>query len=236
MSDVSLLILDVNPKVSAHSNPETTHTPLSNLGLDDQPSPPAEGPTRNGVQSVEPALTNKQLKKKARKLKKAQNVYVAPVVAPRPKGPSQLSALAGAVGHSRPISPPASMNSEVTAFSENSTSSKTKDNSVTKNDRAPDDQGAHDLAATAAARWVFRRVELGLEIQEADLEFKMKLVELMPQGVGMNSTVESAISVYKKKWQAVNATHAEPSLPDETVSHLVLFCSCVASFCFIYEF
>lgn len=175
-------------KQSLPSESGPYHTPASSLGPGDPSSFTAENVTNVEAPKVESALTNKQLKKKARKLKQAQNAKVGPRAKSSDKS-RVLSASAEATLHSQQSSMPASNGTIVP--SENET------NIVTENERSSK-PSASDSSSELRDQLLAQRMEFRQRIEEVDEEFETFMADLRQQGIAVDAKYAGLMSSIKR--------------------------------------
>lgn len=148
------------------------------------------------VSKVKFALTNKQLKKKARKLKQAQKAKVAPDARSSDESGSS-SAPTKAINHSRQLSIPALSDTVAPKTSESSTSSENKVSLATENEQ-PSMRSAKDRAKDSSSihcgRLPAQQMEVGQRIELADKAFDALMAELNQQGIAVEAKYTGLMS------------------------------------------
>lgn len=135
---------------------------------------------------VKCAPTNKQLKKKARKLKQAQKVKEAPSAISRDKS-GVLSASAEALSHSQQSSMPALNDTIAIAHSENEIGF------ATENKRTSI-LGASDSTSDLRGQLLAQRMEFRQRIEETDKKFEALMAELKQQGIAVGAKYAGLMS------------------------------------------
>lgn len=155
-------------------------TPASSLGPGIATNLPTEHVTNLEPAEVKTALTNKQLKKKARKLKQAQKAKVAPgAISSDELGVS--GTLTEATSHSRQSSMPALSATGASTISECSTS-EDKVSLATGNER-PSNPRARNSSPDHGGQLLTQQTEFGQRIEPVYMEFDALIAELRHQGI-----------------------------------------------------
>lgn len=148
------------------------------------------------------ALTNKQLKKKARRRKQAQKAKMAP-------GPilNDESGVPGAstkaISHSRKPSMP--------TISECSTSSENKVSSETEIGR-PSKPSVTDSSLNHCGQLLAQQMEFGQPIEPADMEFDAHMGELKQQGTAAEAKY-AGLMLGIRQWADARAIPADANAP-----------------------
>lgn len=126
------------------------------------------------------AFTNKQLKKKARKLKKVQKAKVAPDAILSDES-GVLGASNKVISHSRQSSMAALSDTVAPTISECNTSSEEKHKLANGNER-PSKPSAKDSSSNHGGQLLAQQMEFGQRIEPVDKEFDALMAELKQQG------------------------------------------------------
>lgn len=174
--------LATKQSVSSESGPY--YIPASSHGPGDTSSFPSEDVTNVEAPKVKCAPTNKQLKKKSRKLKQAQKVKEAPSAISSDKS-GVLSASAEALSHSQQSSMPAS--NDTIAHSENEIGFAAEDKRTSK-------LGASDSTSDLRGQLLAQRMEFRQRIEETDKKFEALMAELKQQGIAVGAKYAGLMS------------------------------------------
>lgn len=126
------------------------------------------------------AFTNKQLKKKARKLKKGQKAKVAPGAILSDES-GVLGAPTKVISHSCRSSMPALSDTVAPTISECNTSSEEKHKLATENER-PSRPSAKDSSSDHGGQLLAQQIEFRQRIEKVDKESDSLMAELKQQG------------------------------------------------------
>lgn len=148
---------------------------------------------------VKTELTNKQLKKKARKLKQAQKAKVAPgAISSDELGVS--GTLTEAISHSRKSSMPALSDTVAPTISECSTS-EDKVSLATGNEQ-PSKPSARDSSPDHGGQLLTQQMEFGQRIEPVDMEFDALMAELRHQGIAAEAKYTGLMSGIRQRADA----------------------------------
>lgn len=174
-------------------------TPASSLRTGFTTDLPAEHVPNLEAPEVKTALTNKQLKKKARKLKQAQKAKVAPGAISSDE--LDLSGtLTEAISHSRQSSVPALSGTIAPKISECSTS-EDEVSLVTGNER-PSKPSARNSSADHGGQLPTQQMEYGQRIELDDMEFDALMAELSQQGIAVEAKYAGLMSGVRQRADA----------------------------------
>lgn len=175
-------------KQSVPSESGPYYTAAASLGPGDPARFPTEDVTSVEAPKAKSALTNKQLKKKARKLKQAQKVKMAPGAISSDKS-GVLIASAEAISPSRQSSMQA-LNG--TVFPSENRNSLAPENEKTSKPSASN--STSDLRGQLLAQ----RMEFRQRIEEADKEFEALMAELKQQGIAVEAKYAGLMSGFRQ--------------------------------------
>lgn len=170
--------------------------PVSSLGPGDAIDLPTEHVKIFEVPKVKFVLTNKQLKKKARKLKQAQKAKMAPDARSSDESGSS-STPTKAISQSHQLSTPALSDTVAPKTSECSTSLENKVSLATENEQ-PSMSSAKDRAEDSSShhcgRLLAQQMEVGQRIELADKAFDALMAELNQQGIAVEAKYTGLMS------------------------------------------
>lgn len=177
-------------------------TPASGLGPGDPSSLPTEDVKNIEAPKVKSQLTNKQLKKKARKQRQAQKAKVAPGAISIDEFGVQ-SASAEAISHSPQEPMPALIGTIVPSENEIS--------SATENER-PSRPNVSDSSSDLHGQLLVQRMEFRQRIEEADKEFEALMADLRLQGIAVEAKYAGLMSGIKQ-WTNEREVPADANAP-----------------------
>ncbi len=164
----------------------TTPTIDDMHSIDHGPGQQSVDVTNLEAPNVKTALTNKQLKKKARKLKQAQKAKVAPgAISSDELGVS--GTLTEAISHSRQSSMPALSDTVAPTISECRTS-EDKVSLATGNERISK-PSARNSSPDHGGQLLTQQMELGQRIEPVDMEFDALMAERRLQGIAAGAGI-----------------------------------------------
>lgn len=168
--------------------------------------------TNNEAPKVKIELTNKQLKKKARKVKKAQTAKLAHG-AILSDTPGVLGASTKATSRPRQSSMSALNETIVPTNSGCSTTSEAKIRLATENE-GPSKYIASDSSSDLRGQLLTQRMKFRQRIEEADKEFEALMEELKKQGIAVEAKYAGLISGIRQwtdGWEASSDANAPVS-------------------------
>ena len=198
-------------KQSVPSESGRYYIPASSHGPGDPSSFPTEDATNVEAPKVKCALTNKQLKKKARKLKQAQKVKEAPGAISSDKS-GVLSASAEALSPSQQSSMPA-LNDTI-AHSENKIGFTTENKRTSK-------FGASDSTSDLRGQLLAQRMEFRQRIKETDKEFEALMAELKQQGTAVEARYAGLLSSIRQ-WADELEVPADVNAPVSSIYYSLM--------------
>ena len=181
------------------SEPGVHFTSASSLGPGFATNLSTEHVPNLDAPEVKTALTNKQLKKRARKLKLAQKAKVAPGAISSDEL-DVSGTLTEAISHSHQPPIPALSDTVAPIISECSTS-EDKDTLVTGNER-PSKPSAKNSSADHGGQLLNQQMEHGQRIQPVDMEFDALMAELRQQGLAAEAKYADLMSGVRQQADA----------------------------------
>ena len=175
----------------------TTPTIDDMHSIDHGPGQQSVDVTNLEAPNVKTALTKKQLKKKARKLKQAQKAKVAPISSDE-LGVS--GTLTEAISHSRQSSMPALSDTVAPTISECRTS-EDKVSLATGNERTSK-PSARNSSPDHGGQLLTQQMELGQRIEPVDMEFDALMAERRLQGIAAGAKYAGLMSGIRQRADA----------------------------------
>lgn len=181
------------------SEPGLHFTPASSLGPGYATNLPTEHVPNLEAPEVKTALTTKQLKKRARKLKQAQKAKVAPAaISSDELDVSGTLTEAINPSHQSPI--PVLSDTVAPTFSECHTS-EDKDTLMTGNER-PSKPSAKNSSADHGGQLLNKQMEYGQRVEPVDMEFDALMAELRQQGLAAEAKYADLMSGVRQRADA----------------------------------